>query len=502
MSAPISGSPPSLRPISTVEDTAPTAPQATPPPAAAPPPAAEARAPASPETVSGTRQRVLGESRGLQDALGERLLADRDLGSRQRSLGPMTVQGAARMEGGNLVATLGASVSAGRDRNAPGNRAQAGIRGSAGVSAEVRMPAAEGARHLASGQTIDPRRPETLPVGTRVTMTEEHSAGASAAGRVRGTRTGVGASVEGGARNQVELERLENNRVRVTSRQTEAEAASSSTSLNRAVSPTVGDRQAVERTRERTAEFDLGSADGRRAFDAFTRTGRMPDRDTPGVSGVTERDHTNRSTELRAGIAAGPVSREGTLGTQGQTLTTQTDADRVRTTTHARTTENAFGLSAENRGETVRQPDGSWTSNETLRNSAGGVPLSIRRAGPGDRQEDPDATRYQFSFPPGQDARVARMAVEGADPGANSGFRLEMTRGQLTALHQRAAEEARRNPANDHARRLAEAPTPDAMARMLASYGQGANGVSQALLALTADPRSPSTLPGTILPPQ
>ncbi len=505
----INGLPPSSRPRSLAETTAPASEPTATPTAGTPQPsgaAPEATRPAATAAEQGgARQRASHTADALRDAANRALTPGQEnvLGQFNRQIGPARVSARATEQNGVVTATLEAGVGVERSRQSARGRGGAGFSANANLRAEVAMPAAQYAQAVRDGTVIDPSRPQTIPEGTRVTLEQSHGGGVNA--ERTGRRVGLGGSYNENHINRVELERLPNNRLRVTTTRTDEQNLSTTTALPRVVSPSISDPQNVTRTQVRSAEFDLGTAEGRAAFDRFSRTGTVPQRTEPGVHNVTHRTEDAHTQHLNVGISS-PLEQangERTAGTRRQAVTSQTDGEGANTITHQRGGSNALGLEEQREGQTVRQPDGSFEARESISNNAAGVPLTIHQTSGADGREDPARRRYEFSFPPGESARIARMAFEGADPGHGQGFRVELTRDQMAGLHQRVQEAARQNPADPHLRNLSEARTPDELARAMARYGQGQSTVANVLYT-TAWPSlgAPVALGGRILPPQ
>lgn len=341
---------------------------------------------------------------------------------------------------------------------------------------------------LKSGEIPPPNPfdPSTIPDGGSVQLDQAQFQGTSleAGFRHNALKIGLSGEVTESEGSSLRVER-NGDSVQVTAGPTQSITNNATVSLGAGpASIELGNNTTLSNQTFATAEFDLSTPEGQAAYDAFSRTGSLPDQEGPGVDNVlTVQDVDFRSeAELRAKL--GPLSFDfgGPVNTGHLTITTH--------------------------------PDGSQDLVGTARYSAGeavGPELTVTRSFDASGKEDTDKTRYSYNFDEldesgrellytsfGYSPEEARRAARNGD------VQLTFSEDQLTALADRAREVLAANPHADQglAGLLADAETPEQVARTLTAYFSNQHGYAEEFYRLALDPEDPrgtlDTLPGDI----
>lgn len=356
------------------------------------------------------------------------------------------------------------------------------------VSYQVRMKN-EDYERLKRGEIPPPNPfdPSTIPDGGSVQLDQSQFRGTKLEAGFRYNAAKIGLS-DGVTETQGTSLRVERNgdKVQVTAGPTDSITRNASVSLG--VGPAsleLGNNTTLSNQTFATAEFDLSTQGGRDAYAEFSRTGKLPSQEGPGVGNVlTVQDIDFRSeSDLKAKL--GPLSFDlgGGVNTGHATITTH--------------------------------PDGSKDVTAKARYATGeavGPELTVTRSYGAAGTENKDKTRYSYNFDQvDENARQLLYASFGHSPEeaellAKSGEDVQLTfsQDQLTALAQRARDVIAANPYADNGltRALATSEGPEQIARTLAAYFSNQAGYAQELFGLALDPKNPrgplATLPGTI----
>lgn len=242
-----------------------------------------------------------------------------------------TVSGEAGAEGKGKV--RGASV-------------KGSVSGTAEVSTEVTYDVSVpvDAKPERSPAEISPWAPESMPVGTVVSLDSEVNASweVSGSGAVRagiwGGSVGVSYGESGSRGVTVRIEKTSETKVKVSVGPTESQGRHGSVEVGGSVGPVeatvgAGSSSDVRQSRVREVEFDLATPEGKAAYEQFLATGELPAEAGPGVSGTTvvETRHAVTGMELKAELGIGDVSVGGTVrGEAVYDTTTTTHPDGTR----------------------------------------------------------------------------------------------------------------------------------------------------------------------------
>ncbi|NTX17677.1 hypothetical protein HUA74_22840 [Myxococcus sp. CA051A] len=181
-----------------------------------------------------------------------------------------------------------------------------GVEKTYGVKAEyeLKMPTAEYEK-LKNKQipTPDPARPETMPEGTSITLNDSRFSGTTLSGAFRGISAESGLTQ--GKGNSFSVDKTGPTTIQVTAGPTEA--VESRGSLGLSVGPAsigVGNTKSLETFRLKTAEFDVGTPEGKAAYEQFLKDGTFPAQDGPGVakSATVEKLNAESATSLDVGL--------------------------------------------------------------------------------------------------------------------------------------------------------------------------------------------------------
>lgn len=185
---------------------------------------------------------------------------------------------------------------------------------------------------VADGRTPQPDifSPESLPVGTSLTVRAEQNQGNTLGAAFRNMGLEFGDTRSNGLAFQVE--RRDENTVRLTAGQ----LAGREQSVQAGVSvrdQDVGIRAGgtFNTNDSRSVDLDISTPEGRAAYREFTATGRLPQPGTPGVTAAGATTTVDVNTSL--GLVAGPL--EATAAERGVRIqgTTQPDGSTDRTLT-------------------------------------------------------------------------------------------------------------------------------------------------------------------------
>ncbi|MFY2556898.1 hypothetical protein ACN469_04655 [Corallococcus terminator] len=183
---------------------------------------------------------------------------------------------------------------------------EVGVEKTYGVKAEyeLKMPTAEYERMKNNEiPPPDPARPETMPEGTSITLNDSRFSGTTLSGAFRGISAESG--ITQGKGNSFSVDKTGPTTITVTAGPTEA--VESRGSLGLSVGPAsigVGNTKSLETFRLKTAEFDVGTPEGKAAYEQFLKDGTFPAQDGPGVakSATVEKLNAESSTSLDVGL--------------------------------------------------------------------------------------------------------------------------------------------------------------------------------------------------------
>jgi hypothetical protein len=334
----------------------------------------------------------------------------------------------------------------------------------------------------------NPFDPSTIPDGGSVQLDQSQFKGTEleAGFKYNAAKIGLSDGVTETEGTSLRVER-DGDKVQVTAGPTESISRNASVSLG--VGPAsieLGNNTTLSNQTFATAEFDLSTRGGRNAYAEFSRTGKLPSQEGPGVGNVlTVQDIDFRSeSDLQAKL--GPLSFDlgGGVNTGHATITTHPDGSKDVTAKARYATGEAIG------------PE-----------------LTVTRSFDAAGTEDKDKTRYSYNFDQvDETARQLLYVAHGHSPEeaerlAKNGEDVQLTysQDQLTALADRAREVIEANPHADSglAGALADAENPEQVARALTAYFSNQAGYAEEFYRLALDPEDPrdgdlARLPGTI----
>lgn len=282
-------------------------------------------------------------------------------------------------------------------------------------------------------RSINPFDPASMPVGTRISMDAAHTGSVEVGTRLRQLATRDRVGEEQGV--QVSIEALEGQRVRVVAGPREAVEAYHGVGLKLGpASAMLGREDHVSGGTLHTAQFDLSNPQGRQAYDAFMRSGVMPERDAPGLSEVSTVSRLDLRSEGKVDLG---------LGARSTSLSTGVNSGQAVRTVHG---------------------DGSAEVSRTLRYREHDVSLRIDQSFAADGTPGERSYRYRFTPDATQAGQLnAVYGREGATPfKAGQEATLRFTEQEMAGLQAqtlRANQNIARTGGNDAIRLLAE-PTP------------------------------------------
>lgn len=242
------------------------------------------------------------------------------------------------------------------------------------VTYQVSMPEAEASPEAA--MAINPFEPETIPVGTTVTMdsTQFQDSELETSFHVFANKSGI--SVEEGVR--LVITRVDADTVRVFTGPISALESNEFAGLDVGVA-SVGllSSHNIREATLQSAEFDISDPDGRSAFDDFVDGGELPEAEGDGVSNIQTITKFDSDFDNGIGGSIGPVDFE--FG----------------------------GDSSEISHVTVTNADGSGTAMVYHRGTDGAPEVTVSQSFDSEGNEIIAERRYEFSFTvPDQDAAI------------------------------------------------------------------------------------------------
>ncbi|MCY0996873.1 hypothetical protein OWM54_06930 [Myxococcus sp. MISCRS1] len=202
---------------------------------------------------------------------------------------------------------------------------------------EVKMTEADFEK-LKRGEIAPPHplNPETIPDGTSIKMEQSQFTGygLDVGLSYHAVELGISGDVKSGKGMSIEVSRT-GDKLSMTTGPTEFIENNGKVTLGAGpVSVSMGREDTLKEYKLRTAEFDLGNPEGQKAFEAFAKDGRMPEKEGPGVSNTLRFDKINyESTGGKVGIDVGPFSIEtdGTTNTGDYLITHHPDGTKSLT---------------------------------------------------------------------------------------------------------------------------------------------------------------------------
>ncbi|NVJ21594.1 hypothetical protein HUW62_10240 [Myxococcus sp. AM011] len=202
---------------------------------------------------------------------------------------------------------------------------------------EVKMKEADYEK-LKAGEIAPPHplNAETIPDGASVKMEQSQFAGygLDVGLSYHAAELGISGDVKSGKGMSIEVSR-NGDKLSMTAGPTEFIENNGKVSLGVGpVSVSVGRSDTLKEYKLRTAEFDLSNPDGKKAYEAFAKDGRMPEKEGPGVANTLRFDKINyESTGGKVGIDVGPFSIEsdGTTNTGEYLITHHPDGTKSMT---------------------------------------------------------------------------------------------------------------------------------------------------------------------------
>lgn len=343
------------------------------------------------------------------------------------------IEGAITRAEGQVRYTLEGSVSGFVQANAAARGIGVDARVQEGGRARFEASLPEQAARDVDLRSINPFDPASMPVGTRISMDAAHTGSVEVGTRLRQLATRDRVGHEEGV--QVSIEALEGQRVRVVAGPREAVEAYHGVGLKLGpASAMLGREDRVSGGTLHTAQFDLSNPQGRQAYDAFLRSGVMPERDAPGLSEVSTVSRLDMRSEGRVDLG---------LGSRSTSLSTGANSGQAVRTVHG---------------------DGSAEVSRTLRYREHDVSLQIDQSFAADGTPGERSYRYRFTPDATQAGQLnAVYGREGATPfqaGRETSLRFsEQEMAGLQAQTLRAHQNIARTGGNDAIRLLAE-PTP------------------------------------------
>jgi hypothetical protein len=377
-------------------------------------------------------------------------------------------------------ASIGREADAGQPRTGRTGRVTAGVGIQAGVRLEVSTPT-EQAGALARG--FNPRAPQDWPVGTRMTLAENHSVSVAAGAR-RGP-VQADAQYLRGQENAVTVERTDPHHVRITTSQDDTDRQRLNVGAYRAnTGGGMTEEMHGSDVRRTQVDVDTRTPEGRAALEAFMRNGTLPTHQPPAV---TREETVGRTRGAGVSVNGQVVGQAvGDLRLQGHDVNGQTTRVGDGTVRHdASVRLDSVGGSATDQSVTTTAPDGTAGRVITSSDTLGGATARQVRTLDATGEEDRNARRYQLDFPEGEAAAQMRAALD--LPPGNAGVRAELTHEQVAQFQNRLRElTAAGAPVPDYLRSMAEARTPEDFARMLGRGVQGGTSLPSALNVLRA----------------
>ncbi|NNB88844.1 hypothetical protein HI113_21435 [Corallococcus exiguus] len=325
------------------------------------------------------------------------------------------------MEGGNVVLDVQRQVGASASTPREGAQTRLGpvslgANLSARGSLRVEMPAEAATEGLRNGQVPNPAAPETWPVGTRARAELQGSAGVNAGVAAGpgslGRRLGVDTSFSREQTQGYELQRTSPETLRATvSSEGRQRDSTNIHGLEGRQDQRLGHTQA--------ADFNIGTAEGREAYQQFLRTGELPRANGPGVSNVQRTDTLDQNREGRIlGREVATTERRTALSANGDGDQTVRQTDR-NVAGSTQTTEMQVGA------------DGNGRARTAINDSV--VATTTTRPG------QPPETSYELTFTDPNAAALARGAFSSDDAAASGTgpFTARLNEQQARALVER-----------------------------------------------------------------
>jgi hypothetical protein len=363
----------------------------------------------------------------------------------------------------------------------------AGVSTGTSQTYEVKMTDADFER-LKRGEIPPPHplKPETVPDKCSVTMESSQFKGRSAEASVEALQVelGLGEAQKSGKGMSIQTER-DGDKVQVTAGPTELFESEVSFSVGvKDASVTLTGSDSMSHYKLRTAEFDLGTDEGRAAYSKFASSGEMPFQDGAGVSGAAKIEKIDLSAKSELEAALGPFKKS-------LTVTPESNASVVETTF----------------------PDGS-KENLIEFNKSDGTELQFTRHTNAKGEED--YSKQEFSmFLKGMEGGAEEVyanafKVDQHQFDKNNDVYLSFTPEQLTQLSERARffvdTQMKRtggswSPGGKEdalIQELSKATNPADVANALTLYSGERTVMGEALSRLTMTPSGSAAIPGSI----
>lgn len=179
-----------------------------------------------------------------------------------------------------------------------------------------------------------PLDPSTLPDGGSVRLEQSQFAGTSMEAGIsyHAVELGMSSDIREGSGMMIEMRR-EGDSVQVTAGPKEFIENEGKISVGVGpVSVSGGRTDSLTNYQLRTATFDLSNPEGREAYSAFRESGRLPEREGPGVSNTLRLERVKYESQTEFGLELGPIelSAEGPANTGDMLITHNPDGTTTR----------------------------------------------------------------------------------------------------------------------------------------------------------------------------
>ncbi|WNG41464.1 hypothetical protein F0U61_53105 [Archangium violaceum] len=184
----------------------------------------------------------------------------------------------------------------------------------------------------------NPLDPSTLPDNASMTISRSQAKGWSAgvSGNFREVHVGAGQSYSESTGTSFEVSR-KGNKISITEGPTaEIEAGLSISAGVGPVSVSLSGTTSLKESHFKKAEFDISSKEGKKAFDAFRQSGRLPQKEGPGVSNTVAIDKFSAESQAKIGLNLGGHEWSKALNPKSgfeRTLVTHPDGTKTLTMT-------------------------------------------------------------------------------------------------------------------------------------------------------------------------
>lgn len=201
---------------------------------------------------------------------------------------------------------------------------------SEGVKLDYSVSMPEAAAKTVDPKTVNPLDPASMPTGTVVSL--DGARFASNEFKATFEHLALETKVTDASGVSVAVEKTGDTTVRVTAGPTQAVEAYNGVGLEVGEAKAMlGREDSLSSATLKTAEFDLSTADGKAAYDAFLTSGTIPTQNGGGVSGVAtiEKLDYSSQTKLDLGLGSEELSLGGNQNTGSAVVTTLPDGTKT-----------------------------------------------------------------------------------------------------------------------------------------------------------------------------